>query len=210
MKLFVVAIVVVMMLVGQRPSAEPVLDLVGFRPTPDPASASSDVGHGTGRATGTSHERRQTLELKLELLEFQRVVFNPGDSLIYEVVVANVGTEPVTLPWSADRVRFATDGQRIDGIVGLEIRDATGKELLARLPAQALYGSRAVPDSLLTLLPSQRARIRVPATWRTSEVELGLMLAQPMGRVQVGALFQIKGQEIRSAGAPVTVLPRSF
>lgn len=210
MKLFFAAVVVVSMLVGQRPIEEPVLDLVGFRPTPDPVSATSNVGHGKGRAIGTSHDRRQTLELKLELLDLQRVVFNPGDSLVYEVVVANAGAQPVTLPWSADRVRFATDGQRIDGIVGLEIRDAAGKELLARLPAQALYGSRAVPDSLLTLLPRQRARIRVPATWRSSEVEMGLMLAQPTGLVQVAALFQFKGQEIRSAGAPVTILPRSF
>jgi hypothetical protein len=190
---------------AQSLTPEPLLDIVGFRLTPGrPNEASSRAV--TSVDTASSRAGKDAISLEIKLLDLQRDVFTLGEPLIYEILLQNTGNTPLTLPWSPDRERFR-NGSPERAFLLLEIRDATGKGVLGRLQPQALFGSKEVPDSVLTLAPGHRARIRVPAVLRTSEREMTLILEQPMAQVQLTAILLMQQQELRSTGSVVTVRP---
>jgi len=173
-------------LVGQQP-VEHVLDILTYRLTPEaPSSATSGVAGGI--ATGTSGPVPPS-PFAITLVDLDRRVFSPGESLVYEVVLENISSKAVVLPWSPDRVRFAEIKDAVRGSLHLEARDATGRTLLAHLLSQCLYGSPDVPDSLLTLAPRERARFRVPSMWWVSERELDSMLRQPNGLLTLTVVY---------------------
>ena len=176
----------VLCLVAQQP-VEHVLDILTYRLTPEPpSSATSGVAGGT--ATGTSAPVAPS-PFAITLVDLDRRVFSPGESLAYEVVLENISSKAVVLPWSPDRVRFAELQDAVRGTLHLEVRDAMGRTLLAHMPSQCLYGSPDVPDSLLTLAPRERARFRVPSTWWVSERELDSMFQQPNGLLSLTVVY---------------------
>jgi hypothetical protein len=204
MKRFWLCLLSVSTLAAQSIPSEPILDIVGFRataarPRDDVRDLASPVN--TIPASGSVEK----ISLTIDLVDLQRDVFKLGESLIYEVVLENTGRRPITLPWSPDTERFR-DVTHQRAFLLLEVRDARGKAVLARLEPQVLFGSEAVPESLLTLAPGRRARVRVPCSLRMTEREMSLMSEQP-GQVQLSATLVMRQQEMRSAGTLITVRP---
>jgi hypothetical protein len=205
MKLFCLCLLSVSALAAQSIPTEPILDIVGFRasasgPRNDVRDLASPVNTIAGDGSG------EKISVAIDLVELQRDVFKLGESLIYEVVLENTGRRPITLPWSPDTERFR-DVSHKRAFLLLEIRDAGGKRVLARLEPQVLFGSKAVADSLLTLAPGRRARVRVPGWLRVTEREMSLMSEHPAGQVQLSATLLMQHQEMRSAGTLITVRP---
>ena len=192
---------------AQPPATEHVLDILTYQfRTAPPASKGGGVVEGEVRSHPLAPPEHS---LAVTLLDADRRVYNPGDTIIYEVTLENVGRVPVTLPWSPDHVQFSGAKDPLLGILSLEVRDVSGRTLLGRLEPQGLYGSNAVPGTLLRLRPGERARIRVRSVWNNSDHARAAMLQQPGGLVSITAVYISGVREHRSVnGIEVSVLPR--
>jgi hypothetical protein len=187
---------------------EYILDVVSYPLSPEPVRAYDlKVPAGGARA----HDRKEPSGLVLTLVSVDRNNYLSGDAIIYELVLENQGSGMVTLPWSPDRVRFNSPSEDANVHVAslfLEVRNRGGRERLAWLQPQLLFGSADVDGSLQTLAPGERARIRVPGFWRASEYERAHVLRQPNGLVRVAAVVHIEdlGQLVTSVNTlPVAI-----
>lgn len=194
---------------AQPAPVEHVLDILTYRLTPERSSSRKVLG-AEGQVSSSVYASWPASALSVTLSELDRRVYNPGDRLVYEVVIQNMSLEPVTLPWSPDRVRFSEVKGGVEGILTLEVRDVSGRRLLGRLESQALYGSKAVPDSLLKLLPGERARIRAPSVWNSPEHERDLMLAEANGLLRVSVVYLSGSRRLGSKNdLEVSLIPRA-
>lgn len=82
---------------------------------------------------------------------------------MYEVEITNIGSEPFNLPWSADQPSFeGAANLRTD--VAITIEAGGGNAAPTTLAVTRLMGHETVSDSLKTLMPGDRGRIRVRGT----------------------------------------------
>jgi hypothetical protein len=190
-------------------SAEYVLDLLTYRHGDQrPSAAPSDVVPGEVRGEREGDSTRAE-HLVVSLLDLDRSAYAPGETVVGEITITNAGSTAVAIPWCPDRTAIPAK-DLVQGILAFEVRDATGKHLLGRLQPQGLYGSAAVAGTLQTLAPGDRARIRLPSRWNSSDAERDEILRQPSGLVKVFAVYQHDLQEDRSAaGSSVAFLSRS-
>ena len=188
--------------IAQSPRADFVLDLLTYRHAPDPDDAPL-LSSGSGGGTSDGGRRPDPVRLTLVTLERTRFVW--GDSVVYEVLIENIGNWPLTLPWSPDRSAAAprqskeTSGRR-RGALWLEVRrdGCAPVPPCARLELQSLFGSRSEPGTLQTLAPRQTALIRVPGLWRASEFELSrLMRQEQAATVQVTAALDLFDEQLQ-------------
>jgi hypothetical protein len=193
---------------GQTLPVDHVLDVVSYRFSE--AVEEPPVGirsHASSSSEGNVSPLNKTIRLTLFSLE--RDEFRWGDSCIYEVLIENIGREPIVIPWSPDRNLFpisARDAMSwyLDGAVGLEVLGRRGSRPLARLKLQPLFGSDTVGGSLQTVAAGQRAMIRIPGQWRASEAEIAEVARhQPDGLVSVAATLDLFDQvvHVRSINA---------
>jgi hypothetical protein len=181
---------------AQQRSPDHVLDVLTYEFTPAKETQESGIVMG-GSMGMSSGDRREPLSARLAvtLISLDRTSFQWGDSVIYEVLLENVGRVPIVLPWSPDPNLFLEFAEPSSpppyqkAVVELQVLTSTSK-LVARLPAQGLYGSDAVAGSLLVMAPRQTALIRIPTQWSVSDAEHGeVMREQPNGEVRVTASF---------------------
>ena len=197
MKFTFIALVVSTVLVAgaQSPRADYVLDIVGQGLTPDTEANTGSSRISAGGGVSKSEVPNSSADLRVTLGSVDPKSFDTGDSFVYEVLIQNVGTQSVILPWSADRALFKVAAPAMppvrEGSLFLEVRDRMGSRRLAWLEPQLLFGSEAVGGSLQTLARGERALIRVPGQWRASDRETGAILREPNGVVQVSAMLHI-------------------
>jgi hypothetical protein len=183
-------------------AADHVLDILTYRVTPETSAPAnpSTLPAGGGVSGGESTQRPRGT-LKVTLLSLDRLSYETGDPVIYEVWIENTGNRPVVLPWSPDLVRFRGPGPiappSVEALVFLEVRDRARSRALAQLEPSMLFGSRAVAGSLATLAPRETAWMRVPGFWRTSEREMQAMLSETDGVVQVAAAVHVLRTPLR-------------
>src|SRR4051812_49065480 len=89
--------------------ADHVLDILTYRLTPD-TSPPANLMVIPGGVLGAAEGPQPPPSLKLTLLSLDRLSYETGDPVIYEVWMENIGNRPVVLPWSPDRVSFAAFG----------------------------------------------------------------------------------------------------
>lgn len=181
---------------GQLPRADHVLDIVGYRLAPDDGLANPDAARlPAGSLGGASHEPSSQLNVKVTLGRLDRLSYQTGDSVVFELWIENVGARPVMLPWSPDRAAFKTQERTEPPLrkasLFLEVRDRSGFNRLAWLEPQLLFGSETVDGSLITLAPREKALIRAPGYWRTSDGEMAAVLREPNGIVQVSVVLHL-------------------
>jgi hypothetical protein len=204
-------------LTAQPPEATHRLDIVGYRLTPEfsppaisraPASGLEETITVTlygpsPRGSRNSHSPPPKVQAKATLVGIDRLSYETGDPIVYEVLFENIGNEPITLPWSPDRARFKTSSlsdpaaplATHSASLGLEVRTRDGARL-GWLELQSLLGSSEVPDSLEILAPGEVAWIRVPGVWRATATETEKMLSQPDGLVHVGVMVHLENEGV--------------
>ena len=179
----------------QPPHAEHSLDIVGYPLTPD------DGVPLQMRAGAVSPGRAEKPNLKLTLLGLDRLSYQPGDAAVYEVLLENVGNRTVRLPWSPDVAAFkallnAAPRTVSRGSLFLEVQSPQDSTRLAWLEPQPLLGIEAINGCILSLRPGEKALIRTPGHWRSSDRELARLLAQPGGLVRLAAVFSLPDYSI--------------
>jgi hypothetical protein len=148
--------------------AEHMLDLLTRTPmTVQPSSRDLVMPPGLGRVGGRS---LGPAEVTITLNSIDRETYALGESMVYEVLIRNTGTQPLTLPWSPDVQQFVDDplpSQVQRAGVFLEVQDNRAQRV-AWLQSQNLLGSPAVSGTLEVIYPGESAWIRIPARWRTN------------------------------------------
>ena len=155
---------------AQGPRVDYFLDILTHHITPDsPDSPAEGSFLRSGSGGGSSHESPSPYKLQVALETLDPRSYRPGDPFVYEVLIENRGTRDVVIPWSPDRVlvqRATPDpSTALRGSLIIEVTDARQK-VIALLESQPLYGTEALDETLITLKPGERARVRVPAVWR--------------------------------------------
>jgi hypothetical protein len=155
-------------------------------------------------------------ELALTLLPLAHADFLWGDEFEYEVLVRNIGTVPVWLPWTSDglvpvRPRVASLPEVRRATVRLEVWSIDGKQRLGGLQSHALAGAVDIQGTLQRLAPNQTALLRVPGRWHSHAAgEIPTILAQSNGEVRLSALLGVYEQSVvaRSDNAVLATVRR--
>lgn len=153
---------------------------------------------------------REQLRLRLQL---PAGIGQPGAPFVFELMIDNVGTVPVTLPWSGDggvsvdveprpltRYRLAR--------IAFELMDRDRP--LGRVLGPTLIGSPDITESMLQLPPGKTARIRAAGHWAP------LYLADPrsgpdgtsVDQVQVTAVVSLPEYRLNLRSDPVVARRR--
>jgi len=140
--------------------------------------------------------------LTVELRSLERTSFLWGDSFVYEVVIENTGRALVTLPWSPDDAQFGDSIRRspeyVEAAVGVEVRPRRESQVAAVLRLQGLFGAPSVPGSLPQLAPGERALVRVPGQWWTTEAAMNSVVSlQQNGRMYMRAVVVFENELTR-------------
>jgi hypothetical protein len=197
MKFAFLAFVVSAILVAgaQSPQADFVLDIVAQRVAPESSAKADATGISAGAGGAASGVPNSSANVQLTLESLEPISLDTGDSFVYDVLIQNVGPGSVVLPWSPDPAPFKSPASvmppALEGSLFLEVRDRNGSKRLAWLEPQLLFGSKEVAGSLQTLARGERALIRVPGHWRTSDRETNAILREPNGVVQVSAVLHV-------------------
>ncbi len=141
------------------------LDLT--KPIPPPPSSEERPGTGGGGGVAISGRSTPQWPLDVRLASVDRQDYALGDRLIYEVIVTNVGTTALDVPWSADPAlapQRMEDRQRRVASFGLFI-DHGGARLLLQA-ANGAYGSDDVSGSMKRLNPGESVRVRAAGEFR--------------------------------------------
>lgn len=127
----------------------------------------------------------------MSLISTDRLAYEGGDTVIYEVQVENTGTSALVLPWSPDLARVLS-ATSTSGSIFLEVRNASGQPL-GWLTHQTLYGSSEVDGTLQTLEPGENALLRLRGEWVMGADEWSKVLTQSQSNVSVAAVLRLAG-----------------
>jgi len=188
---------------AQSGAVQHVLDVGGAPTTPAPAESSPSIDLLLKRQARpplgrSSHERRETrAQLTISLVSVDRITYDTGDPIGFEAVVENVGTKPVAIPWSPDFVGVAEEAAASPslrlGSLFLAVHRAGAVDRIDWLAPQTLVGASEVPNSLVQLMPGEKALMRARNYWRPGEDALKEILAatQATGHVEVYAVLSL-------------------
>ena len=142
---------------------EPVLDLSTFQPP------SSRMAGGWGEGGGSSARAAPAVPIQIEILQFDKGRYAPGDEFVYEIRIRNISAREAIIPWDPDWTHFPyipdvppPVGYRTAYLALLEKRS---DEKLKPFSQYRLFGSPGVKSSLLRLQPNETARIRGKGKW---------------------------------------------
>src|SRR5687768_7094606 len=93
---------------AQNARADHYLDIPGHTRTGTSGAGAFFPGRNSVSSSG--HAPASTL--KLTLVSVDRTDFIYGEEFIYEVLIENIGKEPIALPWSPDRGAFVQPAPR--------------------------------------------------------------------------------------------------
>lgn len=191
-----VALIGMGQLAAQEPAVDHVLDVAGAPTTPESDSPSQARPFG-GVVLGP---RRPVGQLKVSLVSLDRDSYDTGGPVLFDVLVQNVGSQAIAIPWSPDIIGFAdrpgNGPEVVRGSLFLEVRRPGDSRNIGWLESQMLVGASDVPNSLLQLMPGKRALLRARGYWRVGETELAEILAtnERYGSVEVYAVLDLSNE----------------
>jgi hypothetical protein len=135
-------------------------------------------GWGGSVGTGKSGDSRSSVDfvpLKLTLLNCDKLNYQLGDRVIYDVMLENVGDKTYVIPWSPDWEKVEGNAEEpppgyLAAYLTLAIHDDTWGEM--SMNGVALYGSKLLRGSLKSLRPGETVRIRAFSRWEFTEGEV--------------------------------------
>jgi hypothetical protein len=150
-------------------------------------------------------------QLSATLLPLTRDEFWWGEEFEFQLRVRNVGTLPVTLPWTADGMvppesdHATAHVHSAAAYIQIESRD--GQRRLGQLSLQMLAGAATTPGSLQVLRPGETALLRIPATWSSDDGDAaGRVLGEPGGRVRIRGVFNVWDVAVATSSNAIDVL----
>ncbi len=137
-----------------------------------------------------SGQKRVPLPLRLELVWLDRGSYVMGGEIQYEVMIKNVGSTAIDLPWSADLDAIEVTGLPFVQInLWLVAKDRTGRDYM--MGAVFLNGTTRMPETLQQLNPGETASIMAKGLM-PSDPEHAPTVASS-GPLQVRAVLQWQG-----------------
>jgi len=135
-------------------------------------------------------------QLSATLLPLTRNEFWWGEEFEFQLRVRNVGSLPVTLPWTADGMVPPESDHATAHVHSaaayIEIESRDGQRRLGQLSLQMLAGAATTPGSLQVLRPGETALLRIPAAWSSGNGDLAdHVLREPAGRVRIRGVFNV-------------------
>jgi hypothetical protein len=161
------------------PPAEPVLDLTegAFHGPLTREFAGPPMEPGTGDGPIVKRPKRTALPLEVTIQGLTPSVACSGDRVTAEILVRNIGKEPVLIPSSkndSEVIRASNRDQR-ELSVGLRLTHK-GRQKTAYVCIGLAVGSASVEGTMITLWPQQALAIRgaglLSDTWRWHEAGL--------------------------------------
>ena len=154
-------------------------------------------------------------KLSATLLPLSTDINTWGDQFEFQLVLENVGTLPVALPWAADgAVPSESDHQNAHvyrAFIHIEIGSRDGTRRLAMLDPLPTAGTRGIPGTLQEFPPGRVARLRIPYRWVSyADGEAQRVLREPQGLVHVMAVYSLLDETlaVTSNAQPVSFRPR--
>jgi hypothetical protein len=182
-------------LLGQTPAqgtADFMLDLAAR-----PAPAAPANGNMPAMTIGVTPHAMPPPKLQVTLLALSQPNVAPGDMVVFDVEITNVGDKPVLLPWSEYTDFLDVDtGVDLVGTVSLVVHKPGEPAPLARVPGATLIARPASPQHRLSLAPAKRARVRAKATFAPGSKEWEALQAHA-GRVEWRAVFWLSQPMLR-------------
>lgn len=152
---------------SQLQQADYILDIVTYPLTPELFGGAGPRSAPGFASVAEGEDLTRGIRIKLESLD--RLNYDRGDALIYEVLIENIGPRSVVLPWSPDPVGVQRNAPDTTGIrqvaLSLSVTDRQGKPG-AFLEPTTLYGHEGLSGTLQTLSVGEKARVRVPGVWK--------------------------------------------
>jgi hypothetical protein len=145
----------------------------------------------TMNVAGGSAYGAKSLPLRLTLTRLDSDFYTRNDSFIFEVILENIGSEPIRLPWSRLQPRFADYqlNETVRGVLKLQLLDAQGG--LLEGPGIMLVGISS-DDTTTVLRSGEKATIKVPEKWTLSTKATALLESVRLSPVEVVATFRLE------------------
>jgi hypothetical protein len=182
------------------------LNLVAAPPPPERLEESGRVHEGCG--VGTSGG--PPTPFRVMLADTDRLAYEVGDAMSFNIIVENISTAPLVLGISRDPdvapktmrpCRVVPPGVHFNvALVAVQKTGATGG-LIAT--ASGYYGSPNVPGTSMELQPGERVRVQLPAEIRPVGME-PILTTDPQP-VRIKAFVMIKGKLMQGAYSDTTV-----
>jgi hypothetical protein len=125
-------------------------------------SGSKSLGiYGGGVGSAAVHK----LLLRLTLMELDRTAYRRFDPVEFQVLIENIGTVPLMIPWSGQTKELAAKSMTdtVRAVIALHLRDSAGR--LHYGTGASLWGAADPPESMNVLRPGEKAVVKAPAEW---------------------------------------------
>lgn len=101
----------------------------------------------------------RNLPLTVRLLSLDRQEYEQRQAIVFDVELTHVGDQPFDLPWSADLTAF--EGDSSFDLMTVLLQANRPNKVRDSFASLTLAGSRSQPGSVQTLMPGDRAVIRM-------------------------------------------------
>lgn len=144
------------------------LDLTLPQRLPPPAKSSFGCGPRLSAGSEGGGFVLPTLPLAVEIVSFDKNGYAPGEEMVCEVRLTNVGNKPLRIPWSPNPAYRNTDCSPVvqgmpeasfTGSLALVFTDSSGARHLVLL--KSLYGRLAIPETFRVLAPGESAGVKL-------------------------------------------------
>jgi hypothetical protein len=193
-------------LLGGAPQRGPELQLNLVAAPPPPPERPEDVRRvGEGEVCGTGTSGGPPTPFKVTLADTDRLAYDVGDTMSFNVIVENISSAPLVLGISRDPhvapktmqpCRVVSPGVHFD--VALMAVQKTGGSGAFIAIASGYYGSPDVPGTTLELQPGERVRVQLPAEIRPGPGMEPVLTTDPQP-VRIKAFVTIEGESPLSA-----------
>src|SRR4051794_23670298 len=169
---------------------------------PPPPERPNDVGRvHEGCVSGTSHD--PPTPFRVTLADTDRLAYERGDAMSFNVIVENISTTPLVLGISRDPnvapktmhpCRVVPPGVRFNVALVAMRKSGPGPPVAI---ASGYYGSPDEPGTTLVLLPGERVRVQLPAEIRPGPGMEPELTSDPQP-VRIKAFVTIEGEWMQS------------
>lgn len=133
--------------------------------------------------------------LKVSLGYLPAAPIEYGAEFTYDVTIQNVGSSVVTIPWSAnpDDGRWSQSSAGTIRTARLSLSVASAGDTF--VGATEMYGSTAVPTSLIQLAPSETVLVHARGSWVFDLKQAMIVIGRAPSAIQVRAELRISTTE---------------
>jgi len=126
--------------------------------------------------------------LQLAILRVNDQPYVIGDDFEYELEIRNLSQGPIAIPWS--RLPVGPDSSRIRATIAIVLSSTGGPDKF--MAGRFFFGSRDLPNSMITLGPNEAVRVRSIGRWDVpGEQSLVQELSRTDGRYHIRARLLI-------------------